>query len=64
MDLFGQNFVDLLDGPVSVPADNSTSLDNDPPKVDLFAEANFLSATPEPEAGKSSVPQVRLPPTC
>lgn len=65
MDLFGQDFVgDLLDAPVGVPTDKSTSVDNDPSEVDLFADAAFVSATPLPGGGKNPEPQVRLPPAC
>lgn len=65
MDLFGQDFVgDLLDEPLSVPTDNSTSLDNDPSEVDLFADAAFVSAIPPPAGGKTPQPQVRLPTAC
>lgn len=61
MDLFGQDLIgDLLDDPVSVPTDKSTSLDNDPSsEVDLFADADFVSATPLPAAEKIPEPQVR-----
>ncbi|KAK6116846.1 hypothetical protein DH2020_049412 [Rehmannia glutinosa] len=60
VDLFGQNLVDLLDAPVSIPTDKPTSLDNFSSEVDLFAGADFVSATPEPEAGKSPVPQTNV----
>ncbi|KAG8381836.1 hypothetical protein BUALT_Bualt05G0014200 [Buddleja alternifolia] len=61
VDLFGQNHVgDLLDAPVSVPLDKFTSLDNDPSEVDLFADAAFVSAVPEPEAGKSPASQTNV----
>ncbi|KAG6389411.1 hypothetical protein SASPL_150879 [Salvia splendens] len=51
VDLFGQDLLgDFLDVPVSVPTDKSTSLDNDPSEVDLFADAAFVSATPQPAA--------------
>lgn len=49
---------------MSLPTDNSTSSVNDSSEVDLFADADFVSAMPEPESGKSPVPQVRLPPIC
>lgn len=63
MDLFGQDFVgDLLDVSVSIPTD--TSLDNDPSEVDLFADADFVSAPPLPTGSKNSEPQVCLPPAC
>ncbi|XP_057799723.1 clathrin interactor EPSIN 1 [Salvia miltiorrhiza] len=58
VDLFGQDLMgDFLDVPVSVPTDKSTSLDNDPPEVDLFADAAFVSATPQPAAEKNPEPQ-------
>ncbi|CAN4120240.1 unnamed protein product [Withania somnifera] len=47
VDLFGQNLIgDLLDAPTPVPADNSTVASH-PSEVDLFADANFVSAKPE-----------------
>lgn len=59
VDLFGQDLIgDFLDDPVSVPTDKSNSLDNDPSNVDLFADAAFVSATPQPAAEKN--PQVKL----
>ncbi|GFP88041.1 clathrin interactor epsin 1 [Phtheirospermum japonicum] len=58
VDLFGQDYVgDLLDGPIGVPTDNSTSLDNDPSEVDLFADADFVSAPPLPAGPKNPEPQ-------
>lgn len=61
VDLFGQNFVhDLLDSPVSIPTVKSTSLNNDPSEVDLFADAAFVSATPQPEVRKSPEPQTNV----
>lgn len=62
VDLFGQDLIgDLLDDPVSAPTDKSTSLDNDPSsEVDLFADADFVSATPLPAAEKIPEPQVNV----
>ncbi|KAK6161927.1 hypothetical protein DH2020_001768 [Rehmannia glutinosa] len=61
VDLFGQDFVgDLLDVPVGVPTDKSTSLDNDPSEVDLFADATFVSATPLPAGGKLPESQINV----
>lgn len=60
MDLFGGNFVDLFDAPVSVPAYKSTSLDADTSEVDLFADAAFVSAPSEQEATKAPIPQVNF----
>lgn len=61
VDLFGQDLIgDLMDVPVSVPTDKSNSLDNDPSEVDLFADAAFVSATPQPAAEKKPEPPVRL----
>ncbi|GER32541.1 clathrin interactor EPSIN 1 [Striga asiatica] len=60
VDLFGENFVDLLDAPVSVSTDKSTSLHKDPSEVDLFANADFVSATPEPEPGKIPMPVTNI----
>ncbi|KAL3844219.1 hypothetical protein ACJIZ3_001622 [Penstemon smallii] len=56
VDLFAQNFVDLLDAPVSVPTDKSISLNNDPSEVDLFADAAFVSAPSQPEAVQIPAP--------
>ncbi|KAL1552374.1 clathrin interactor EPSIN 1-like [Salvia divinorum] len=54
VDLFGRDLIgDFLDDPVSVPTDLSNSLGNDPSKVDLFADAAFVSATPQPAAEKT-----------
>lgn len=54
VDLFGQNLIgDLLDAPTPVPADNST-VTNHPSEVDLFADANFVSAKPQSNAGVTS----------
>ncbi|XP_042001114.1 clathrin interactor EPSIN 1-like [Salvia splendens] len=54
VDLFGQDLIgDFLDDPISVPTDKSNSLDNDPSNVDLFADAAFVSATPQPAAEKN-----------
>ncbi|KAL3645959.1 hypothetical protein CASFOL_011139 [Castilleja foliolosa] len=61
VDLFGPNFIDMFDAPVPVPTDNKpTSLNKVQSEVDLFADADFVSATPEPEAGKSPVPQTNV----
>ncbi|XP_051129479.1 clathrin interactor EPSIN 1-like isoform X2 [Andrographis paniculata] len=40
VDLFGQNFVDFFDAPVSHAKDNSTSHKSGQPEVDLFAVSN------------------------
>ncbi|KAK4485894.1 hypothetical protein RD792_008545 [Penstemon davidsonii] len=60
VDLFGQNLGDLLDAPVSVPTDKYTSLDNDTSEVDLFADADFVSAPSQPEAVKIPAPQTNV----
>ncbi|GFQ00159.1 clathrin interactor epsin 1 [Phtheirospermum japonicum] len=61
MDLFVPSFIDMFDAPVSFPTDNNpTSLNKVQSEVDLFAGADFVSATPEPEAGKSPVPQTNV----
>ncbi|KAL6524032.1 hypothetical protein OROMI_031127 [Orobanche minor] len=53
VDLFGPDFVgDLLDAPIGVPTDKSTSLESDSSEVDLFADATFVSATPPPDGAK------------
>lgn len=41
---------DLLDAPTPVPADNST-VTSHPSEVDLFADADFVSAKPQSKAG-------------
>lgn len=54
VDLFGQNLIgDLLDTPTPVPADNST-VTSHPSEVDLFADADFVSAKPQSKAGVTS----------
>ncbi|CAA0821303.1 Clathrin interactor EPSIN 1 [Striga hermonthica] len=58
VDLFGENFVDLLDAPVPISTDKSTSLHKDSSEVDLFANADFVSATPEP--GKIPMPATNI----
>ncbi|KAL6533980.1 hypothetical protein OROHE_013813 [Orobanche hederae] len=53
VDLFGPDFVgDLLDAPIGVPTDKSTSLESDSSEVDLFADATFVSAAPPPDGAK------------
>ncbi|KAL8499124.1 hypothetical protein ACS0TY_022193 [Phlomoides rotata] len=59
-DLFGQSLVDLWDAPVPLPTDSSTSSVNNSSEVDLFADANFVSAPPEPQSAKSTVPQTSV----
>ncbi|XP_073122664.1 clathrin interactor EPSIN 1 isoform X2 [Henckelia pumila] len=60
VDLFGQNFVgDLLDAPISSSTDKFTS-ENDPSEVDLFADAAFVSATPQPQVEKLPRPQTNV----
>ncbi|XP_038695245.1 clathrin interactor EPSIN 1-like isoform X1 [Tripterygium wilfordii] len=57
VDLFGQSFVgDLLDVTTSVPSETSAVKSN-PPEVDLFADATFVSASSEIEKGPSSQSQ-------
>ena len=59
VDLFGQRLVrDLLDAPTSVPEETSTMYSNSS-KVDLFADAAFVSASPHVEAGGRSENQIR-----
>lgn len=62
-DLFGQSLVDLWDAPVPLPTHNSTSSVDNSPEIDLFADANFVSAPPEPQSVKSPVSQVRFCPS-
>ncbi|XP_031250297.1 clathrin interactor EPSIN 1 [Pistacia vera] len=54
VDLFGDSLIgDLMDAPTSVPAETSASNGNSS-EVDLFADAAFVSAKPQPETGTSS----------
>ncbi|KAL2457487.1 Clathrin interactor EPSIN 1 [Abeliophyllum distichum] len=57
VDLFGQNLIgDLLDSPIPVPTAKS-ALNNATSEVDLFADADFVSATPQSDAAKAPEPQ-------
>ncbi|KAL3655640.1 hypothetical protein CASFOL_000036 [Castilleja foliolosa] len=61
VDLFGQDYVgDLLDAPIGVPTDKPASLDNDPSEVDLFADADFVSAPPLPAGPTNPEPQINV----
>ncbi|CAI9093608.1 OLC1v1029154C1 [Oldenlandia corymbosa var. corymbosa] len=60
VDLFGQDLIgDLLDAPVPVPVDNVVT-NNDTSEIDLFADATFVSASPQKEASESSYPQENI----
>lgn len=61
VDLFGESLVgDLLDAPVSAPT-NKPTVNSDRSEVDLFADAAFVSATPQSEmVGGSSQAQVSI----
>lgn len=62
MDLFGKDLIgDLLDAPIPVPTDNSVTK-NDSSEVDLFADADFVSATSQKQTGGGSYAQVIEPP--
>lgn len=52
---------DLLDSPIPIPMAKS-DLNNDTSEIDLFADADFVSATPQSEAGIAPEPQVSSPP--
>ncbi|XP_019184907.1 PREDICTED: clathrin interactor EPSIN 1 isoform X2 [Ipomoea nil] len=57
VDLFGESLVgDLLDAPVSAPTDNPSVRS----EVDLFADADFVSATPQSKMGGSSQSQTSV----
>jgi epsin len=59
VDLFGQSLIgDLLDAPISVPTENPI-MNNSSSEVDLFADATFVSASPQAEKGPGSETQVR-----
>ncbi|CAN1219141.1 Clathrin interactor EPSIN 1, partial [Linum perenne] len=62
VDLFGQSLMgDLLDvQPSAVPAEISINDDNSSKDVDLFADADFVSAEPQVDKGASSQEQVDL----
>ncbi|KAL5850533.1 hypothetical protein ACOSQ4_008546 [Xanthoceras sorbifolium] len=54
VDLFGDSLIgDLMDAPTSVPVETSAMKGNSP-EVDLFADADFVSAEPQVETGASS----------
>jgi len=47
-----------MDAPTSVPVEKPAT--GNLPEVDLFADASFVSATPQMDKGASSQPQVRF----
>ncbi|GAB4854356.1 hypothetical protein Ancab_022942 [Ancistrocladus abbreviatus] len=54
VDLFGQSLVgDLMDAPVPIPSETA-AVDKNAADVDLFADADFVSAAPKAEAGVKS----------
>ncbi|XP_062159368.1 clathrin interactor EPSIN 1 [Alnus glutinosa] len=60
VDLFGQSLVgDLLDAPISVPTENPI-MNNSSSEVDLFADATFVSASPQAEKGPGSETQTKV----
>ena len=60
VDLFGQSLVgDLMDAPVPVPTEMAATNSNSS-EVDLFADATFVSASPNIEAGGECESQVRF----
>ncbi|XP_014504833.1 clathrin interactor EPSIN 1 [Vigna radiata var. radiata] len=59
VDLFGQDLIgDFMDAPTSVPVEKPTT--GNLPEVDLFADASFVSATPQMDKGASSQPQAEV----
>ncbi|KAL1562245.1 clathrin interactor EPSIN 1-like [Salvia divinorum] len=52
VDLLAQDFVSFSDEPVSLPTDISTTSVNNSSAVDLFGDADFVSAEPSPVSGK------------
>lgn len=60
VDLFGDSLIgDLMDAPTSAPAETS-AMNGNSMEVDLFADADFVSAKPQPETGASSQAKVRF----
>lgn len=61
VDLFGESLVgDLLDAPTSVTTENP-AVNSSSSEVDLFADADFVSASPRVDKAPSSQTQVRHP---
>ncbi|KAK9291949.1 hypothetical protein L1049_020335 [Liquidambar formosana] len=59
VDLFGQSLVgDLMDAPTYIPKE-VTAKNSNSAEVDLFADATFVSASPNVGSGASSQTQVR-----
>ncbi|ESW32966.1 hypothetical protein PHAVU_001G032700 [Phaseolus vulgaris] len=59
VDLFGQDLIgDFMDAPTSVPVEKPAT--GNLPEVDLFADASFVSATPQMDKGASSQPQAEV----
>lgn len=57
MDLFGESLlVDLMDAPTSVSTESTTTNHAVPSETDLFADAAFVSASPQKEATQRSSP--------
>ena len=58
MDLFGESLIgDLLDTPTTIPS-QSSAMGEKSSDVDLFGDADFVSAAPQVEAGGSLQTQV------
>lgn len=58
VDLFGDSLIgDLMDAPTSVPAEMSP-VNGSALGVDLFADATFVSAKPQPETGANALTSV------
>ncbi|KAK9742057.1 hypothetical protein RND81_03G145500 [Saponaria officinalis] len=59
VDLFGDSLLgDLLDAPTNAAPPKSDELDNKSSDVDLFADADFVSAAPQVESGANPRAQV------
>ncbi|XP_039118983.1 clathrin interactor EPSIN 1 [Dioscorea cayenensis subsp. rotundata] len=57
VDLFGESLlVDLMDAPTSVSTESTTTNHAVPSETDLFADAAFVSASPQKEATQRSSP--------
>lgn len=59
MDLFAQSMIgDLMDASAAIPKETTSVRNVATPEVDLFAEATFISASPQSEAASVSHSQV------
>lgn len=60
VDLFGGSLIDFMDEPTSVPTESKNVSNSATTEADLFADATFVSASPEPQGTSSSHDQVIL----